>query len=274
MFFATIFFMLMKICVKMLPHIPPMEVVFFRCIISFFITFIILKRKKIEVLGKNRFLLSLRGIFGTIGLYLYFIIIQEIPLATASTLIYLTPLFSSLIGIFFLQEKMTFLQWILLLISFFGILLIQGFDDRISLYYVLIGAGGSLCAAIAYSIIRHLKHEENSLVIMIYFPMIAFPVGGFFSYFNWIAPSYEDLFVLISIGILTQFAQYFMTRAYQSTEISKVSIVSYVEILFVIAVGSIYFNENFTILVYVGMFLVTVGVIINVIFFKNVKQNI
>lgn len=274
MFFATIFFMIMKICVKMLPHIPPMEVVFFRCIISFFITFVILKRKKIKVLGKNRFLLSLRGIFGTIGLYLYFIIIQEIPLATASTLIYLTPLFSSLIGIFFLQEKMTFLQWILLLIAFFGILLIQGFDDRISLYYVLIGAGGSLCAAIAYSIIRYLKHEENSLVIMIYFPMIAFPVGGFFSYFNWIVPSYEDLFVLISIGILTQFAQYFMTRAYQSTEISKVSIVSYVEILFVIAVGSIYFNENFTILVYVGMFLVTVGVIINVIFFKNVKQNI
>ena len=41
MFFATIFFMVVKIGVKMLPHIPPMEIVFFRCIISFIISSVI-----------------------------------------------------------------------------------------------------------------------------------------------------------------------------------------------------------------------------------------
>ena len=68
---------------------------------------------------------------------------------------------------------------------------------------------------------------------MIYFPMIACPIGGLFSYFNWVTPSLYDYLVLFSIGIFTQFAQYFMTRAYQSSEVSKVSIVSYIEILFV-----------------------------------------
>ena len=119
MFFATIFFMVVKIFVKMLPHIPPMEIVFFRCLISFLITYYLLKRKGNNILGTNRSLLMMRGIFGTIGLYCYFVILQEIPLATASTLIYFTPLFTSLVGVFLLREKMSIIQWILLLIAFF-----------------------------------------------------------------------------------------------------------------------------------------------------------
>ena len=192
----------------------------------------------------------------------------------ASTLIYLTPLFTSFVGVIILKEKMTILQWFLLLIAFVGILFIQGFDDRVTIYYVIIGALGSLCAAIAYNIIRFLKDKEHSLVLMIYFPMIAFPVGGFISLFNWVSPSLNDYLILLSIGIFTQFAQYFMTKSYQSSEVSKVSIVTYIEILFVIAIGSFYFNENFELLVYIGMFMVTFGVVFNVIFFRSDKQNI
>ena len=87
MFFATIFFMVVKIGVKLLPHIPPMEIVFFRCLISFLITYFLLKRKGHSILGNNKLLLMGRGVFGTIGLYLYFVILQEIPLATASHLL-------------------------------------------------------------------------------------------------------------------------------------------------------------------------------------------
>jgi len=118
MFFATIFFMVVKIGVKMLPHIPPMEIVFFRCLISFLITFFFLKRKNINIFGSNKSLLILRGIFGTLGLYFYFIILQEIPLATASTLIYLTPLLTSIVGVIVLKEKMTSFQWISLFVAF------------------------------------------------------------------------------------------------------------------------------------------------------------
>ena len=202
-----------------------MEIVFFRCLISFLITYFLLKRKGYNILGNNKVLLTLRGVFGTIALYLYFVILQEIPLATASTLIYLTPLFTSLVGVIILKEKMTTTQWILLFIAFIGILLIQGYDSRVTVEYIIIGVSGSLLAAFAYSIIRYLKDKEKSLVLMIYFSMIACPVGGLVSYFNWVSPSYNDYVILICIGIFTQFAQYFMTRAFQSSEVSKVSII-------------------------------------------------
>ena len=89
MFISTIFFLIVKIGVKLLPHIPTMEIVFFRCIISFLISFLILKNQGIYILGNNKFLLLMRGVFGTIGLYFYFLIIQNIPLATASIIIYI-----------------------------------------------------------------------------------------------------------------------------------------------------------------------------------------
>ena len=274
MFFATIFFMIVKIFVKMLPHIPPMEIVFFRCLISFLITYYLLKRKGHNILGTNRSLLMMRGIFGTIGLYCYFVILQEIPLATASTLIYFTPLFTSLVGVFLLREKMSIIQWILLLIAFFGIILIQGFDSRVNIFYLLIGLGGSLCAAFAYSIIRYLRDKEHSLVLMIYFPMIAFPIGGLISIFNWVQPNLIDLSLLILIGVFTQFAQYFMTKAFQSEKVSKVSIVSYSELVFVLLIGNIFFDEKFEFLVYLGMILVTFGVIFNILLARNDKKYI
>lgn len=274
MFFATIFFMIVKIFVKMLPHIPPMEIVFFRCLISFLITYYLLKRKGHNILGTNRSLLMMRGIFGTIGLYCYFVILQEIPLATASTLIYFTPLFTSLVGVFLLREKMSIIQWILLLIAFFGIILIQGFDSRVNIFYLLIGLGGSLCAAFAYSIIRYLRDKEHSLVLMIYFPMIAFPIGGLISIFNWVQPNLIDLFLLILIGVFTQFAQYFMTKAFQSEKVSKVSIVSYSELVFVLLIGNIFFDEKFEFLVYLGMILVTFGVVFNILLARNDKKYI
>lgn len=274
MFFATIFFMVVKIFVKMLPHIPPMEIVFFRCLISFLITYYLLKRKGHNILGTNKSLLMMRGIFGTIGLYCYFVILQEIPLATASTLIYFTPLFTSLVGVFLLREKMSIIQWILLLIAFFGIILIQGFDSRVNIFYLLIGLGGSLCAAFAYSIIRYLRDKEHSLVLMIYFPMIAFPIGGLISIFNWVQPNLIDLSLLILIGVFTQFAQYFMTKAFQSEKVSKVSIVSYSELVFVLLIGNIFFDEKFEFLVYLGMILVTFGVVFNILLARNDKKYI
>ena len=274
MFFATIFFMVVKIFVKMLPHIPPMEIVFFRCIISFLITYYLLKRKGHNILGTNRSLLMMRGIFGTIGLYCYFVILQEIPLATASTLIYFTPLFTSLVGVFLLKEKMSTIQWILLFIALFGIILIQGFDSRVNIFYLLIGLGGSLCAAFAYSIIRYLRDKEHSLVLMIYFPMIAFPIGGLISVFNWVQPNLIDIFLLILIGVITQFAQYFMTKAFQSEKVSKVSIVSYSELVFVLLIGNIFFDEKFEFLVYLGMILVTFGVVFNILLARDDKKYI
>ena len=108
----------------------------------------------------------------------------------------------------------------------------------------------------------------NKLEILDNCPLI-FPI---LSIFNWVQPSFYDLIILISIGIFTQFAQYFMTKSFQSEKVSKVSIVSYSELVFVVLIGNIFFNENFDILVYIGMLLVTFGVVFNILLSKDDKK--
>ena len=96
--------------------------------------------------------------------------------------------------------------------------------------------------------------------------MIAFPIAGIISYFNWVNPSFNDLIILITIGIITQIAQYFMTKSFQSEKVSTVSIVSYTEIILVIAIGYQFFDETFNFLTYFGMFIVVISVITSIIF--------
>jgi drug/metabolite transporter (DMT)-like permease len=70
--------------------------------------------------------------------------------------------------------------------------------------------------------------------------------------------------LLILIGVMTQFAQYFMTMAYQNEELSKVAPLKYFGVLYAIILGYVFFGETFNWLTYTGMIMVIVGVILNV----------
>ena len=128
MFLSTLSFGLANVFVKQLSHIPAMEVVFFRCALATIFCFIGLRRAQADWIGSNRTLLLLRGIFGTTALYLFFITIQNIPLASAVTIQYLSPIFTAVIAIFVLSEKVRPLQWVFYTLAFAGVLLIERFD--------------------------------------------------------------------------------------------------------------------------------------------------
>ncbi len=150
MLIATVFFSFMNVTVKLVPHIPAIEIVFFRSIVSFAISYLLLKGKSIPVFGNNKKLLISRGITGAIALILYFTTLQNIPLASAVTLQYLSPIFTTLLGIYLVKEKIKPLQLFFFVISFGGILMIEGFDPRLSLFYLLIGVSSAFFSGISY----------------------------------------------------------------------------------------------------------------------------
>ena len=90
---ATFLFAVMNVLVKTVSHIPAVEVVFFRSIVSLVISLGMLKAAGVQLFGQkqNRLLLILRGTSGAIALVMYFWLLQVIPLATALVLQILTP---------------------------------------------------------------------------------------------------------------------------------------------------------------------------------------
>src|SRR5688572_4392527 len=133
MFLSTLAFSLANVFVKQVSHIPAMEVVFFRTTIATTFCIIGLQRAGADWKGSNRTFLLLRGVFGTTALFLFFITLQNIPLASAMTIQYLSPIFTSIIAIFVLSEKVRAMQWVFYALAFSGVLLIERIDTRISL---------------------------------------------------------------------------------------------------------------------------------------------
>ncbi len=263
MLLATFVFALMNVFVKLLPEIPAVEIVFFRSLISLVISVAILRSQGVSIWGKNQKLLLFRGTAGAIALVLYFITIQMIPLATAVTIQFITPIFTTIIGIFMNRERVAPIQWLFFIIAFSGVLLVQGFDPRVTPELLLIGIIAAFFSGMAYNFIRKLKTSENPLVIIFYFPLVTMPITGAYSAFRWVQPTGWEWIFLLMVGVLTQIAQYYMTRAYQEEELNKVASVSYIGIFYALIFGWIIFGENFNLQTYIGMGVVLLGVVLN-----------
>ena len=269
MLLAVITFSLMKVFVKTLSHIPVMEVILFRAIISLIISYIILRKQRVPIFGNNKKLLIGRGVTGAIALTMNFYLVQQIPLATTSTLTYLAPVFSTLIGVFMVKEKVRWIQWLFFAISFGGILIVQGFDFRISYFHLFLGITTSIFMGFAYNFVRKLNTTEHPVVIIFYFPLVLLPIAIIWSSIYWVQPVGMDWFNLLMVGITTQIAQFFMTKSYQNSEISKVSILNYLGLLFSLMFGYFLFDETFNLMTYLGMGMVLLGVILNVVLKKK-----
>lgn len=272
MFLATFVFAIMNVAVKWVGHIPAVEVIFFRSIISLIMSGVALRSQKVYLFGNNKKVLILRGIAGSLGLILFFTTIQRIPLASAVTLMFLSPIFTAVLGIWIVKEPVRWLQWVFFIISFAGIMMIQGFDTRVSPVMALVGIGAAFFSGVAYNMIRKLKNSEHPLVIVFYFPLVTLPFTIVYMFFDWVTPVGTDWIVLILVGVLTQVAQYFMTKAYQSEELAKVANIQFTGILYAIGFGWVLFDETFNFNTYLGMTMVLIGVILNIAYKQRLQQ--
>lgn len=259
----------MNIFVKQLSHLPAMEVVFFRCVVSFIACWIGLRGTNINFIGNNPLLLILRGTSGTIALFAFFVTIQNISLASGVTLSYLSPIFTTIIGIFILKEKVAALQWLFFAISFCGVFVIKGFDANFPVIYFFTGITAALFSGIAYNLVRTLKGREHPLLIVLHFQVVGIIAGLIYILFDWKTPQGWDWVYLVATGVLTQLGQVYLTKALQAEKVAQVSIINYTGIIYALCFGWLIFGETYTLQTLLGISLVICGVILSIIFNKK-----
>ncbi len=270
---STMFFALMNVCIKLLPGIPSYEIVLFRSVISFILSLTLLLRLRIFPFGKgNYFYLIMRGIAGSAALLIYFYTLQHLPLATAVTVQYLSPLFTVLFAAFLLKEKLRWQQWIFLLLSFAGVVLIKGFGNDFPVSLLLLGMLSAALTGFAYNAVRKAGETEHALVVVFYLPLVTIPVITPFAVNNWVMPSGNEWLLLIAVGLLTQIAQVYQTRAYQIEMASRVTPYTFLGIVFAIIFGIFIFHEHYTPTGYLGMIIVMTGVVLNFFFLNRLTS--
>jgi drug/metabolite transporter (DMT)-like permease len=272
MLLSTLFLAFMNLCVKQLSHIPPYEILFFRALISGVICLGMLWRLKVNPLGNNKKLLVMRGFAGIGSLLLYFTTLQHIPLASAVTIQYLAPIFTAMMAVFVLNEKMHWKQWAYFLVSFAGVVFMKGTDARVPMLYLLIGIGSALFTSAAFNVVRKLNQTEHPLVIILYFPLIAMPLMLPFTIYYWVQPQNWDWLVILLMGLFTQAGQVYLTKAIQAEELSKITYLNYLGIIYALGLGFIFFGEVFHLGSLFGMALVLCGVLLNLNYKRNLDR--
>lgn len=266
MFLSTFAFFMANVFVKQVAHIPAMETVFFRCVIASSICLYGLRGVKGSVIGSNHLMLFLRGAFGTTALFCFFLTLQQMPLASAQTIQYLSPIFTATIGIFVLGEKVRSMQWIFYAIAFAGVLVIERVDDRIAPFYLALGILSAFCSGMAYNLVRSLRGKEHPLTVVLHFQLVGAVVGFISLFFQWETPRGLDWLYLLLVGIFSQLGQIFLTNALQRERIAGVAIINYTGLVYAITIGWLVFGESQSIFALLGMALVVVGVLMSLMY--------
>lgn len=272
MLISVLGFAVMNLIVKFLGRLPATELVLFRSLVSIIITSYVLKKRHIPFFGNQKKYLILRGVFGVTALTMFFYTLQQLPLASAITIQYLSPIFTAFFAIFILGEKMYRWQWLFFLVSFSGIAIIKGFDPNVSLSLFLIGVVSAIFSGLAYNCIRKVKDTDHPLVVVFYFPLIATPVMAIISIFNWVTPIGWEWLLLLLMGISTQIAQVYMTKALQAGEANEIVAFKYLGIILALGFDLIIFGVIYSPIALVGISLVLAGVLFNVIFKARKRQ--
>ncbi len=253
---ATFLYASINIGVKFLSHLPATEIVTFRQLITLLVSGVILLQQGRGVRGNNTKLLFARGFFGSIALVCLFICVQNTPLAIATTLINLTPIFTVVIAHFYLKEKASPIQWGFLLLAFAGVVLIRGGVEPVPWIWIGVGLAAALFAAITYTVVRELRRSDEAMTVIFFFPLVTLPLVGPVALYQWVPPQSWDWLLLLAIGLLTVLAQYFMTVAYQLEKASNIMVFNYTGLLWGIVFGWVIFNEELSGIQFVGVFII------------------
>ena len=245
MFISVCAFSLMDIIVKWSEAYPLGQVLFFRGFFGVILYFIIMPKENIKNFYYTRRpgLHFLRCLSGLIALIAIFIALRSLPLATVVSISFAAPIFTTIFSIFLLSEKVGVFRWLAVIIGFVGILIITepGFSSfNIYFIYPIIFCLGLSYVAIA---IRQLSTTEPVWLISLYFSITITLASLFTLPYGWVMPNFSDLTLLILIGVFGGLANLWLGQSYKLAEVSLVSPLKYLALIFAIGFGYFIWGE-------------------------------
>jgi drug/metabolite transporter (DMT)-like permease len=238
MIVAGFLFAAMAVFVKLgSAHFAAAEMAMYRSLFSLlFVIGVVAMTKGATV--RTRFLTPhvMRSLVGSVSLIGYFYAITRLPVATANTLNYTSPIFLAIATTVVLGER--FSGWLLvaIVLGFGGVaLLLRPTFAAGTEGPAAIGLMSGIFSAWAYLSVRTLgKLGEPDWRVLFYFALVATLMCAAWNgiMFSFHAITWSNAWTLLGIGLCGTLAQLAMTRAYRTGNTLVVGAFSYTTILF------------------------------------------
>lgn len=248
MIVAGFFFAVMGVCVKLgAPDFSSAELVFYRSLFGFLAIFIFTLSRPMPLATPHLFMHLSRSINGFIALMLFFYAITHLPLATAVTLNYTSPIFMAIFTAVLLREKIQPILMTTIVLGFIGVVLLLNPTMH---WEVLSASGpglisGALTGFVYMQIMQLGRYGEPAWRIVFYFTLVSLVGSGLWMLTSGFKPLHlDDLPLLIGLGASATAAQLSMTQAYSKGDPLTVGSLAYSTVVFACLFDIVLWDEH------------------------------
>jgi drug/metabolite transporter (DMT)-like permease len=280
MLVAALGFALMGACVKIgAAKFSSAELVFYRSVLGLLPIYAYIFARKLPLKTPVLYKQMARAVVGFISLVLFFYAISKLHLATAVTLNYTSPIFLALFMPFLLHQEQKNSTprkalYVAIALGFIGVVFLL--KPTLSSKDALAGALGLASgagAAIAYINVKQLGNlGEPDWRTVFYFTLVSTIGAGAWMFFEHFTPlNWQDVPLLLALGVSATIAQLAMTRAYRTGNTLTVASLAYVTVVLASLFGVFLWDEQLSTSEWLAIGLIIVSGIISVRATPNAK---
>ena len=284
MLFASFVFAVMGVCVKLASdYYSISEIVMYRGLVGMVFLAGLSKVRGDSLRTPLPWHHLRRGVVGVTALWLWFYSMSVLPLATAMTLNYMSPIWMAAMlfaGNWWIGRGR--FDWGLvgaIMLSFAGVtLLLQPSFQSNELYPAFVALGSGMLAALAYLQVRHLGQlGEPEYRVVFYFSATGAAGGLAGSVLAaphvWHAHSLKGAGLLLAVGLCATIAQMAMTRAYRLGHPLVTANLQYSGIVFSTAWGMLVWSDVLSWISWLGILVILASGIISTFYnYRNANR--
>jgi drug/metabolite transporter (DMT)-like permease len=247
MLVSTLFFGLMAITIRYASQsLPTFEIAFFRNAFGLLALMPMLLRGGDRSVFRTQQLprYLLRSTIGIGSMLCGFWAIGHLPLSQAISLSYSTPLFVTVLAVFWLGEHVRMRRWAAVVIGFLGVLVIVRPGTTGFTFGSLVAVMAAVFSAIVAIQIKQLSRIDPADTIVFYTYVFWVPLSLLPALFVWQWPQGMTWLWLVATGLFGTIAQLLWTRALRMGDVSALTPISFMQLPVVAVAGYLLFDEK------------------------------
>lgn len=248
------------------------EVAFFRFLVGLMPCLLVPRYRRAALSFGRIDLLFYRGFFGGVAVLFYFLAIQHINVGVATLLNYTAPIFSGILSVIFIGERISPKVLIPMPVALCGIALVVHAHAGFGLWEIL-ALCSAICSGAAVTAMRAARQSENSWSVYAAFCALGMVVNAPLAIASWKTPAGSEWIAIGATALFAMAAQLLMTFSLRWVDAMTVGVISQLAVIVSMLLAWTILAERIPAQATIGSIL-TIGGVCGVVYFTSLSKRV
>ena len=184
-----------------------------------------------------------RGFLLVISGLVFLFALRSAPIVDVTATIFSAPLMVTALSIALLGERVGPRRWLAAIVGLAGVLIVMRPGSSVFNPALLWAVLAALLFAFGLVMTRKISGNERPIATMAYSAIIGLAVLTVVVPFAWVTPTWTEAAIALAVGLIYASSQWFTILAYRYADASVLAPYSYFQIVFIAAIGIVFFRE-------------------------------